>query len=126
MEGVKQDFSLCGDWNLPGPQGKGSVPPWHRFRVKKQGWRNNLRGAQDVVMPGGEFGSSFMDSQESELGRAHCSTARATIAEYSLCAPPCPNSNYSCIHQVPGLCFSTILFFNPHSDSGRETALLGF
>lgn len=55
-------------WNLPGSQGKGSVPSWHRFRLKKQGWRNRLRGARGVGMPGGEFRSSFMDSQESKLG----------------------------------------------------------
>lgn len=31
-------------WNLPGPRGKSSVPSWHRFRVKKRGWRNRSRG----------------------------------------------------------------------------------
>lgn len=90
-------------WNLPGPQGKDSVPSWHRFRVKKQGQRKILRGARGVAMPGGEFRSSFMDSQESKLGEGSLlyttsSDPRATRAEYSLCAPPHPNSNYSCIH----------------------------
>lgn len=35
-------------WNLPGPQGKGSVPSWHRLRARKQGWRNRLRGCWSI------------------------------------------------------------------------------
>lgn len=100
MERVKQ-FSLYS--GLEGPQGKDSVPSLHRFRVKKQGRRKRLREARGVAMPGDEFRFSFMDSQESKLGEdsllhTTASEPRATIAEYSLCAPPHPSHNCSCIH----------------------------
>lgn len=46
-----------------------------------------------MAMPDGEFRSSLMDSQESKLGEGSLlpstvSETRATVAEYSLCAPP--------------------------------------
>lgn len=108
-------------WNLTGPQGKGSVPSSRRFRVKKQGWRNRLRGARGVAMHNGEFRPSFMGSS---LLPSTVSETRATTAECSLRAPPSLTGT-TAASTAPGLCFPKMLLFNPVIWE-RRLALLGF
>lgn len=84
-------------WNLPGPQGNGSVPSRHRFRVRKQGQKNLLRGHRVWLCLVVNSDSHLWTIGVKAAGGLHStvSETRATIAEYSLCAPPHPNSNYS-------------------------------